>query len=484
MKTISKILDSSSDQGASTGRSTVKLEGNTTNSKPKGKPASDASSPIDDRVDASKLERAWRRVPVINNGINKMTQMMMSKNWEIEGENAEFFEDFLEQVGEVGTNEDFNEMLEAIFRYQLIYGEHYIELVEAEEDSTIVDLTMVDPKRMDYAKIKERTIALDRFGNPLGYTQSLPFGYRRQNHEQIYEVPDEVNLRRKNKIFFPKDRIAHFKLYTYGEGFYPVGLVEPAFLAAERSFKLQDDFADKAHNSLFPLRYAKVGDEMHEPTPDEIDAVLSNLKEASAQSEGALPYHVDLEVLEAENPTSMLQFFEHFDEEIVKSLGIPKSIAQGEATRVNRASLQSQIRVWEVTMMDIIQRTTNTIENQIFEPIAEEEGFDEYPSFKFTFEVDPRHQIERATRFRGDIDAAQAQQHGGDMGGPDYPSMEDTKGMVEVVISAMKSGINPEELGITPDMIGIDEDNWDGITEEDVRKAGQSSGGGAGGGGF
>lgn len=485
MKTISQMLDGSSGSGSSTGRSTLKLEGTSTSNSPKGKPASEPDSPIDDRVAPSKLERAWRRVPVINNGINKMTQMMMSKNWEITGENAEFFEDFLEGVGEVGTNQDFNEMLEAIFRYQLIYGEHYIELVEAEEDSTIVDLTMVDPKRMDYAKIKERTIALDRFGNPRGYTQALPFGYRRKRTEQIYEVPDNVNLRRKNQIYFPEDRIAHFKLYTYGEGFYPVGLVEPAFLAAERSFELQNDFADKAHNALFPLRYAKVGDEMHEPTPDEIDEVLTNLREASAQSEGALPYHVDLEVLEAENPNAMLEFFEHFDEEIVKSLGIPKSIAQGEATRVNRASLQSQIRVWEVTMMDIIQRTTNTIENQIFKPIAEEEGFDEYPSFEFTFEVDPRHQIERATRFRGDIDAAQAPQRGGDMGGEDYPSVEDTKGMVEVVISAMKSGINPEDLGITPDMIGIDEDDWEGISEEDVKAAGESGGGGSGGaGGF
>lgn len=484
MKTISEMLSGSSGDGQQS-KSTFKLEGNQTNRGKPGKPASEPESPIDDRVNAAKLERAWRRVPVINNGVNKMTQMMMSKNWEIEGENEEFFKDFIDDVGRVGTNQDFNELLETMFRYQLIYGEHYIELVEAEEDSSIVDLTMVDPKRMDYAKIKDNTIALDRFGNAIGYTQDLPFGYRRRNNEQIHEVPTEIQLNNRRQIFFPKDRIAHFKLYTYGEGFYPVGLVEPAFLAAERSFQLQDDFADKAHNSLFPLRYAKVGDEMHEPTPDEIDAVLANLREASAQSEGALPYHVDLEVLEAENPTSMLEFFEHFDEEIVKSLGIPKSIAQGEATRVNRASLQSQIRVWEVTMMDIIQRTTNTIEKQIFKPIADEEGFDEYPDFKFTFEVDPRHQIERATRFRGDISAAQAPQHGGDAGGPGYGSVENPAGIQKVAISAIKAGIDPEDVGITPDMLGIDQEDWDGISEEDIKAASQQSGGpGGGGGGF
>lgn len=470
MKTISQMLSGSGrESGKNNSKDTFRLK--QVNSGPKGEPAAERDTPIDDRVDLARLERAWRRVPVVNNGINKMTQMIMSKDWSIEGPNAEFFEDFIDNVGQVGANQDFNEMLETIFRYQLIYGEHYIELVEAEEDESIVDLTTIDPKRVDYAKISDNRIALDRFGNPRGYVQELPFGYRRMQDEQHYEVPDGVNLHNRNQIYFPHDRVAHFKLYTYGEGFYPVGLVEPAFLAAERSFQLQNDFADKAHNTLFPMRYAKVGDEKHEPTPDQTDEILNNLREASAQSEAAIPYHVDLEVLESENPEAMIKFFDHFDSEIVKSLGMPKSIAQGEATRVNRASLQSQIRVWEVTMMDIIQRTTNSIEEQIFAPIAEVEGFDEYPSFTFTFEVDPRHQIERATRFRGDIEASGPPK----MGGPDqpqgaYPDMANPVDNRNTALKAMQAGIDPAELGIMPEDIGLEADSWDDVDQEEVEQ--------------
>ncbi len=465
MKTISQLLSKNNSRRK---RSTLKL---TNPESSKGVPASGRETPMDDRVDAAKLERAWRRIPIINNGVNKMTQMIMSKNWRIEGENEEFFKDFVDNVGQVGTTNDFNEMLEAIFRYQLIYGEHYIELVEAKEDNSIVDLTMVDPKRMDYAKKSNNNIALDRFGSPIGYSQTMPFGYKRRTTEQIHEVPSDVSLNNRMEIFFPEDRVAHFKLYTYGEGFYPVGLIEPAFLAAERNFQLQDDFADKAHNSLFPLRYAKVGDETHEPTPDEIDEVLKNLKKANSKSEGALPYHVDLDVLEAENPDMMIDFFEHFDSEIVKSLGIPKSIAEGEATRVNRASLQSQIRVWEVTMMDIIQRTTNTIENQIFAPIAEEEGFDDYPEFKFEFEVDPRHQIERATRFRGDVSATQPKPQGSSpMGGPGYPDIGEKSDVRRIAIEAMEVGIDPESIGISPDDLGIEADSFDDVEPEDIEE--------------
>jgi len=253
MKTISQLLSNNPSK-----ESSYKLSGS---SGSQGLPASEAETPFDDRVDASRLERAWRRVPVINNGVNKMTQMIMSKNWTIEGENEEFFKDFIDNVGRVGTREDFNAMLEAIFRYQLIYGEHYIELVEAEEDGSIVDLKAVDPKRMDYAKKGNDNIALDRFGTPIGYTQELPFGYRRESADQVHEKPKEISLNNKNQIFFPRERVAHFKLYTYGEGFYPVGLIEPAFMAAERRTQIEKDFSDKAHNSLFPLRYAKVGDE-------------------------------------------------------------------------------------------------------------------------------------------------------------------------------------------------------------------------------
>jgi len=244
-------------------------------------------------------------------------------------------------------------------------------------------------------------------------------------------------------------------------------LIEPAFEASERSYQLQQDFADKAHNALFPLRYAKVGDEMHEPTPDQTDEVLKQLREANSKSEGAVPYYVELDTLEADNPESMINFFDHFDEEIVKSLGIPKSIAQGEATRVNRASLQSQIRVWEVSMMDIIQRTTNTIEKQVFEPIAREEGFDEYPSFEFKFEVDPRHQIERATRFRGDISAATATWSDED---PD--SVKPESQARQTAIKAMQNGIDPEDVGIMPEDLGLEADSFDDVSVEDVEQEG------------
>jgi len=206
----------------------------------------------------------------------------------------------------------------------------------------------------------------------------------------------------------------------------------------------------------------------HEPTPDQIDNILEGLRNSNSRSEGAFPYHVDLDILEPENPEAMIEFFDHFDEEIIKSLGIPKSIAQGEATRVNRASLQSQIRVWEVTMMDIIQRTTNTIEKQIFEPIAEEEGFDEVPEFKFTFEIDPRNQIERATRFRGDVSAAQAPQQGGSPHEDEYPDVVDRSEAWQQAITAMQAGIDPEDVGIMPEDLGIDADSFEGIDVEDI----------------
>ncbi len=462
MKTISQLL---SDETTET------LKKVHSPSETGGTPATKQKTPVDNRVDFEKLETVWRRVPVVHNAVNKMTQMIMSKEWFLEGapdDVIEYYEDFFDQVGTVGPNQDFNDLLETIFRYQIIYGEHYVELVGAEEDDEIVDLAMVDPKKVAYARTDYHNVALDKYGNPIGYVQKLPMGYRLD--EQVYEPPEGLNLGlAENNIYLPNERVAHFKLYTYGEGLFPVGLIEPAYASAQRNLELQKDFADNTKSTLFPMRYLLYGDEAHPPMPDAMDDMLQNIQASGNKTEAVLPYYVETGMWEAENPETILDFFDFFDEEVVKALGIPKSIAEGQATRVNRASLQSQIRVWEVAMMDIIKRTCNTIEKQIMEPIARQQGFDEYPNFNFRFEVDPRHQIERATRFRGDVNATETPT--GDSGSK-FDGVSPDSGMRQMVMEALMNGIDPADLGISPSDIGIDAESWDDIDAEDVEKQG------------
>lgn len=345
--------------------------------------ASKALSERDEGIDNEKLEDAYTKVPLVFNAVNKTTQIILSRDRQLTGPNAGFFQEFLDSVGEIGGSEHWEEILERIFRYQIIYGECYIELVKNQSGDRIVDLALVDPKTIEYAKSGANDIALDEYGDPVGYVQKV--GHRGRGIDQPFDVPDNVSVR-SNEIFIPADRIAHFKMYSIGEGFHPVGLIEPIFREAERTFELEKDFAEKAH-TLFPIRIGKVGDENHEPTPEKTNKILSNMREASSNTEIAVPYHVDFEMLEAENSDNLIEFFERYDEQIITGMGLPRAFATGEGGNVNRATLRAQDRVFQQSMRDIINRTVRTIERQIFAEIAKLEGFDDYPDMAWDTDI-------------------------------------------------------------------------------------------------
>lgn len=347
--------------------------------------ASQNISSRDTGVPDAKLEDAYTKVPVVFNAINKTTQIILSRDRAIEGPNAGFFREFVDSIGEIGGDSHWEEVLERIYRYQFIYGECFIELVRNGRGDRIVDLAFIDPKTIEYATgNRGDDIALDEHGNPVGYVQTV--GHRGAGVEQKFDIPDGVGVS-ANEIFIPADRIAHFKMFTVGNGFHPVGLLEPVFQEAERLFELEADFAEKAH-TLFPLRIGKVGDENHEPTPEKTNTILSNMREASGNTEIAVPYHVDFEMLEAENPEALIEFFNRYDDQIITGMGLPKAFATGMGEDVNRATLRAQDRVFQQSMRNIINRTTRTIERQIFEPIARLEGLDDHPEYNWDTDVD------------------------------------------------------------------------------------------------
>jgi len=365
MKTISKLLSEDKQlQGTTAGKV--------------GNPAAKKETPLEKRIKPNKLEQVYRSVPVVFNSINKTTQMITSRDRELQGPNTEFFEEFLSNVGEVGGNQHWEEILESVFRFQMIYGEAFVELIRDKNSGEVVDLAIMDPKSMDYAKSDRMgdKVAMDEFNNPIGYVQKLPrrFG----GIDQVYEAPDEVTLS-PNEVYFPAENIAHFKLYTVGEEFFPIGLVEPIFRDAQRSHQLKEDYGNKAHSELFPTRVAKVGDETHEPSPQKVNEILDNLLDAGSSTAMAVPYYVDIEVVEAEQPEVLIDFFDHFNKEIITGTGIPAAYATGQGGNVNRATLAAQSRMYEITMDDIIKRTTRTVERQIFRRISESHDMEGYP---------------------------------------------------------------------------------------------------------
>jgi len=94
-----------------------------------------------------------------------------------------------------------------------------------------------------------------------------------------------------------------------------------------------------------------------------------------------------MEMLEAENPEALLDFFKHFNSEIAAGMGIPEAIAMGQGDDVNRATLGILDSMFQISLRDMINRTSRNIEKQIFEVVADYHGHNDVPSFEWDTDV-------------------------------------------------------------------------------------------------
>src|SRR4030042_6154765 len=82
------------------------------------------------RVPKAELEAAFALCGLINSGIIRQTQIIMSGEPILECDDKKvlkYFEDFLENIGNRGNDIHWDELLNRIFLAQFIYGEAWVE---------------------------------------------------------------------------------------------------------------------------------------------------------------------------------------------------------------------------------------------------------------------------------------------------------------------------------------------------------------------
>lgn len=323
-----------------------------------------------ERIALDKLENYYWKDAVIFNTINKITQIIMRAGYRFVGEkeSVEFMEKFVEQIGYRGGELTWEELLERTFKYQCIYGNSWWELIY-NKGGNIVDIDSIDPVRMDYAK-DGMQIALDDQLKPLGYVYTLPFG--REVKRRI-EPPEGVSLM-GNQVFLPPEKVAHFKLYTVGDGFYGIGLIEPIYNTTVRKEDAEAGFANSAHRTGFPLFLFKGGNEMHEPREDRIQNAVNELQKVSSLNAFGMPYYDDLRILEAKGTRFLRTFLDYFIDQQVAGMGMPKAFATGSGEATNRATLARQEYILKLSLLTLIKRTLSTIHSKVFYKICSAEG--------------------------------------------------------------------------------------------------------------
>ena len=336
------------------------------------------------RVPRSELEYAYIKSPVVFNAINKLTQSIMSAGWELRSSDDEalkFFQDFLANIGTVGGDITFNEILENLFQYQMIYGGAYIETVlgaHTDNPNNIVDLVLLDPKRMDYAKKEDQSIALDVYGNPVGYTQSVPYEVDASVHGDM--IPEDASiLLENNQIFLEPSRIVQFNLYTVGDRFYGFGLIEPSYTSILNELTIKRINADSVEQKADAPIIDYVGDSFHEPTPQQITNALENLKKMKSNRFLAFPHWHKVEPLNVKPSDAVKSTLTYLRQDMSASLGMPLAFATGSGEATNRATLATQHTFLTLTLNDIINKTLAILHKFVFKRLAEYNNFKDVP---------------------------------------------------------------------------------------------------------
>lgn len=332
---------------------------------------------VPDKMD--ELERAYIYDPVVFNAVNKIVQTIMSAGYEIRCEDEEvkkWFENFLNNVGFVGGETTWEEILTKIYQDLCIFGNAWLELIYNKAGDKIVDLDIIDAKTMDYAKDSLGRIVLDKNGAPVGYVQKLPYGVDARGRGD--KIPPGVSCA-NNEIFLLPKRICHFKLYTVGDRFYGLGLIEPTYKSIVRKMNIEEAQANSIWAQGFAPRIVYCGDKEHPPTPSAMNAIVEGLKELSYKQNLAIPYYNRIELLEPKRIEEARGVIEYYRELVIAGLGIPKPFATGGGEETNRATLSNQQRMFELTLTDIVNRTCSTIRKYIFRRICELENFKAVP---------------------------------------------------------------------------------------------------------
>lgn len=371
-------------------------------------PVSSKVTPTVQRIPPDELEQTYVSDSVCFNSINKGTQMIMAAYPGAElffQNNAQFIE-FFESIGDIGEAITFNELLEAIFKYQMIYGNAYVEKVfDKRTDSKVVDLVLIDPKRMDYAKDSAKKIALDKFGKPIGYTLKFPWdiAVAGMGDEVPKEFLNKVNLD-QNQIFMLPRRICHFKLYTYGDRFYGLGLVEPAHKSTLYKKNIEEAQANSIYQrGMYPV-LGFVGNELHEPTPQDVESTLKELVKLKHDRFSVFPHWVKVETLEVRQSEVVNETLEYLRLNQTASLGMPVPFATGAGERTNRATLTNQQKFLEFTLNDIVNKSLSTFRKYILKPISFYNKIKEIPETKWG-DIQAEERNAQATRITNYVKA-------------------------------------------------------------------------------
>ena len=341
---------------------------------PAGNPFGVIASKPTDRLNSELIDQVYMQDSTIFNIVNKQVQLIMHPGFQLKYEKLKvkkYFEEFFDNIGLIGEEVTFNELMEYIVKDELMYGNAWVELIYNQKDSKIVDLRNLPSGKMDYAKDSTGRIAIDIYGKPLGYVLNLPFGMKPTNSGDV--IPEEykrlANIT-SNQVFFLPFRIAHFKINAVGDKYYGIGIISPAYVSTIRKIKIEEAQTNSIYTrGTYPV-IATVGNETHEATTQELTDIVDQLANLKHNRYFAFPDYVKVAPLEVKQSDIVDNVLEYLRVNQAAAAGMPMAFATGAGEATNRSTLNNQQQILELSLEQIIKNTISSFKKYILRRIS------------------------------------------------------------------------------------------------------------------
>lgn len=319
------------------------------------------------RVDKSELESTFLNDGVVFNSLMKTTTIIMSaktdtdKPYFFEGraKDVRFFDKFYDNIGDVGGQTDDLAYWKRVWLDQFIYGEQFGENIHNKRGNEIVDIDLLDPKKLSPALDTRGRVVIDKHNNPVGFVSRDLTQMRSRGK---FKPPEGVDFH-QGDIFFPPEYVSFNKYLALGDGQRGIGLIEPVYNTVKYKFNIEDAFAQSWLRVGQPIPIGYVGNETNMPNEPRLRKMLENLETMNTKSAMSVPFYNRVELLEPKRRFSLREDLNHFVDGATAGMGIPSILAlgKGDADSVLIGTLK---HFMELSLHDTIRQTLRTIEKQ------------------------------------------------------------------------------------------------------------------------
>lgn len=342
------------------------------------------------RISPDKIEVVFGRDPIGFNMCNTLTDMILvgepsmknlfqSDNKKIK----DYYIDFFKNIGNVGEPITLEDLFDGIFKNLFIHGNSFVQLIW-DKKKKVNDLSLIDPKRMDYLKDSSDKVILDENNIPVGYVIKKSYG-----DQTIGDPIPEKYLKNltntTNSYFLLAERITHFKINAVGDRLWGIGILEPAYSSVIRKMNIEEGQANSVYKNAFNPLLGYVGSDRKVATPKDLDWVSKKLAELDVTKVGAFPDWVKVDTVRYEQSPIVSATLEYQRENQISPAGLPMAIASGKADTTNKSTLGIHLQLNQFKLNRIVKSVLATFEKYILKKIAYYNKVNGVPTMKWGF---------------------------------------------------------------------------------------------------